>query len=311
MVYHVEQRIHTLADNIVGYTNAGSSQFIVEGVNFSPWMVKPSDGYWTHPYWLAFADIEATDWKAAWRQFSKVLAKVVSRIAVINQCYAEYAGEPFLILREGSGVALIRWVGERGAVGLGFDDDERKALDLLLKNHEIPEAFYYYWKDATNSSGYASKLLLMFSAVEALVTTRIKGQRSKKDFTKLEMILGSELKTDLWGSEKDSVSALRHRLIHGEYFQPGDGQKDYLNLLHGRIVKYLNQSALNEELLRENVVNPQRHPFGSKYQGYSVIQALNNAKLRLIDVITDTEQTGYTEFTNYERVPGEQYWDSY
>lgn len=95
-------------------------------------------------------------------------------------------------------------------------EDEQKALKLLLDNSVIPDEFYYYWNDATNSSGYASKLVLMFSAVEALVKIATEKGRPQKDWEKLELILGPELKKDLWGTEKEHRNALRHRLIHGD-----------------------------------------------------------------------------------------------
>ncbi len=230
----------------------------------------------------------------------------------MSQCYTECATEPFLILRKDSCVAFIRWVGERGSVGLMFMEDEQKALDLLLHNSEIPEEFYYYWNDATNSSGYASKLVLMFSAVEALVKIPTDKGRPQKDWEKLELILGPELKKDLWGTEKEHRNALRHRLIHGEYFQPEDGQKDYLLLLHQKVVTYLNDSILKKELLHQNVVRPQRHPFDNKQRSFSFIRARGIAKLTLIDVTTDMGETGSRyEFTNYERVVDYELWKNY
>ena len=76
----------------------------------------------------------------------------------------------------------------------------------------------------------------MFSAVEALVKIPTAKGRFKKNWKNLERILGPELTNDLWGTKKESWNALRHRLIHGEYFQPEDGQKDYLLLLHQKVV---------------------------------------------------------------------------
>lgn len=312
MRYYLEQRIHTLAENVVAYATGEASLFTADDVIFSLWRVKPNDGYWTHPYWLASWDVEANDFRAAWQEFANRLDRLIPRIAVVSQCYTEYVTEPFLILRKDSDIAFIRWVGERGSVGLMFMENEQKALDLLLNSSEIPEEFYYYWNDATNSSGYASKLVLLFSAVEALVKIPTAKGRPPKDWEKLERILGPELKKDLWGTEKESGKALRHRLIHGEYFQPKDGQKDYLLLLHQKVVTYLNDSILKGELLHQNVVTPQRHPFGNKQAGLSFIRARGISKLTLIDVTTDMEETGSSyEFTNYERVVDDELWRTY
>ena len=55
---------------------------------------------------------------------------------------------------------------------------QQKALLALLGCPQIPEEFFYYWNDAVNSTGYSSKLVLMFSAIEALV----KKPDGEKDF---------------------------------------------------------------------------------------------------------------------------------
>jgi len=236
MLYRLEQRIHTLAQNVVGRATTHAPVFSAEDVTFSSWKVDKSDGWWTHKYWLATAEIDAKDYIGAWQTFWSRLARIVPRMSLVSQCYMEYLGQPILILRKDSDIAFVRWVKDTQGAGLMFMDDERKALDLLLNDAETPNEFFYYWYDATNSSGYASKLLLMFSAVEALVKIGTGMHKGKKDFAKLENILGPELKKDLWGTQEEHTNALRHRLIHGEYFQPEDGQKDYLLLLHQKII---------------------------------------------------------------------------
>ena len=128
MRYHLEQRIHTLAENIVAYDTSGVPSFTAEDVIFSPWRVKPDDVYGTHPYWLASCDVEANDFKAAWKEIANRLDRLIPGIAVVSQCYTEYATEPFLIFRENSSDAFIRWVGERRSVGLMFMEDEKEAL---------------------------------------------------------------------------------------------------------------------------------------------------------------------------------------
>jgi hypothetical protein len=225
MLYRVEQRIHTLAQNVVGHVTGGAPTFTAEGVTFTPWQ-----DWWTHPYWLATSDIEENDFRAAWQAFNKILARVVPRISVVSQCYTNYRTEPFLILQKGWDICFVRWVEESGSSRLMFMEDEQDALNLLLKSPEIPDEFHYYWNDATNSTGYASKLLLMFSAVECLLKNP-PGMSQAQRMSKLESILGAELKKALWGVKENSSSALRHRLVHGEYFEPKDGQTDYFQLL--------------------------------------------------------------------------------
>jgi hypothetical protein len=139
--------------------------------------------------------------------------------------------------------------------------------------------------------------------VETLfITTKANGVR-KKDWVKLEQILGPELKKEFWGAYKDSENALRHRLVHGRYFGPEDGAKDHLNLLHKRIISYFNAEIFKGNFISENVVNPQRHPFGHQYVGHSFIQAQNQQMLSLVHVLSDMNEDG--EFTYYERVVDE------
>ena len=151
MLYQLQQRIHTLAHNAVDNASGGPPSFPAEGVVFSHWQFNHDDPWWTHNYWLAAAEIEANDYVQAWERFRKTLNKVVPRISFVSQCYAEYLGQPFLILRKHSDVAYVRCVMETTGCGLMFMDEERKALNLLLNDLKIPDEFFYYWNDATNS----------------------------------------------------------------------------------------------------------------------------------------------------------------
>ena len=60
-----------------------------------------------------------------------------------------------------------------------------------MTDSRIPDEFFWYWNDATNSTGYASKLLLMLSAVETLVNKPVTKGRPEMDYDKLVRILGS------------------------------------------------------------------------------------------------------------------------
>lgn len=302
MRYKLEQRIHTLAHNYLELIPEHQPGFIVEDVSFLPWRVNEEDGCRTHPYWLTTWETEAENRWKAWRLFWDRLTLIVPRISLVSQCYIDYIHQPLLILREDYDTAFLVYVQEHKGVGLSFDEDELKALQFLLKSSNIPDEFFWYWNDATNATGYTSKLVLMLVAVETLVnkpTPKGKGTPSK-DWDKLIEILGPELKKEFWGEEGNSFNALRHRLAHGRYFGPEHGGKNYVDLLHKRIVRYLNQILLKEDLLNESVVNPQRHPFGGEYFGHSFIRAHESARLSLTDVMADMDSS--CEFTQYERV---------
>ncbi|MBI5673136.1 MAG: hypothetical protein HZC50_07805 [Nitrospirae bacterium] len=259
-----------------------------------------------HQYWLATADIEAADYMTAWRTLRNKLIRLVPRIAVVSQCYIEFLGQPILIKRNDQDVAFIHWIVEDGPCGLLFTGCERKALELLLQENELPEEFFYYWNDATNCDGYASKLLLMLSAVETLVTTPTEKGPPCKDYDKMELILGSDVKKALWGEKRMSGDALRHRLVHGEYFDVKDGNVDYVEVVHRRVIHYLNKVVFKQRLIEEETVNPQRHPSGSRSQARAFIRALEGASLNLVNVLAEATED-IDNMTCYEVLPFDNY----
>jgi hypothetical protein len=253
MLYRVEQRIHTLAENVMDYATSGEPAFEAEGVTFSTWKEKPNDVFLTHRYWLAASEIETDNFRTAWQALWSRLARVVPRISLVSQCYIEYLTQPILIHRKDSDTAFLRYTVDGKGVGLSFMDQEFKALQFLLKNAGIPDEFFWYWNDATNSSGYTSKLVLMLAAVETLVNKQNEDGTYTKDWSKLEKILGKELAKDFfWGQEGRTDDALRNRLIHGRYFAPQHGEKDHVNLLHRRIVTYFNEKIFGEALMKNH-----------------------------------------------------------
>lgn len=123
-----------------------------------------------------------------------------------------------------------------------FGDQEKKALEILLMDREISEAFYFYWNDAVNTNWYSSKLLLMCAALEAVAKVGLSDEERMKDrkaynrkfYQKIKNILGEDQKLmeNLYGTSKDYNSGLRQRLVHGEYFSRVDSEKDYVDLVH-------------------------------------------------------------------------------
>jgi len=285
MRYVLEQRIHTLSQLMIE-GDAGRFAFMIEDVSFSQWPASIANP-WEHQYWLSKAEIEAGDYVSAWRNFRRKLIRIVPRLSVVCQCYIEFLGQPILITRADRDIGFIHWVREDEPVGLSFMEQEREATKLLLQNETIPEEFFYYWNDAINSMGYASKLLLMMAAVETLVKVPTERGRPQKDFEKMVLILGADLKEALWGEEGNSSYALRHRLAHGDYFAPGDIDQDYLSLLHRRVMTFLNQEILGEDLLENGIVNPQRHLLGNRTQAHAFLKPLTRAALNLPDVMSE------------------------
>lgn len=285
MRYHLEQGIHTLSQIMIDGVNDRFA-VTIENVSLSQWPA-PIANPWEHHYWLATAEIEANDYVAAWREFRKKMMRIVPRISVVCQCYIEFLGQSILITRPDRDVGFLHWIREDEPVGLTFMEPERNAVELLLRDSTLTEEFFYYWNDATNSTGYASKLLLMMAAVETLVRVPNQTGRPQRDFVRMEEILGTDLKEALWGRAGDSSHALRHRLAHGDYFALEDSEQDYLLLLHQAVMKFLNQEIFRAELLSASVVDPQRHIFGNRTQARAFLRASGNARLYLPDVMAE------------------------
>jgi len=108
--------------------------------------------------------------------------------------------------------------------------------------------------------------------------------------------LGDELTQDLFGTKGNSRSALRNRLVHGEHFQEGDFQKDYLELVHKRVLAHFNQAILLQDLLELNVVHPQRHYAGNKETTFIFLQKKSSVDLK--ELIANFNESKKSE--NYE-----------
>ena len=164
-----------------------------------------------------------------------------------------------------------------------FVENHVSALDRLTADRSIPNEFYYYWNDVVNAVGYIPKLLLMCSAIECLTRKR----RHERDWTKVEQVLGKELKEDLFGTKEESDNSLRNRLTHGDYLGADDSGKNYVELIHKKVMAYFNNHVLNKPLLELGVVNPQRHFWGVVEGGGWFIKSKGPAELSLRKVLTD------------------------
>ncbi len=298
--YKIEHKILTLARCAVMEKKDDPTSFEIDNIKFSHWDFNYRDG-WLTDAWLAVATIEAENYHKAFEEFIKKLSRLIPRISLISQSYIEYLSEPFIIHKIESDTAFFRYTNNTGAVGLMFMEGEQKALKILLNNEVIPEAFYYYWNDAVNATGYSSKLLLMFSAIEAL--TKKNGQ---KDWNLINEILGADLVKELFGTKKHPNTGLRHRLVHGEYFSNQDKGKNYLELVHNKVIKYFNDKIFKESLIRENITHPQRHFFGNKKECKIFVKVkINECVFSLKDLLQEFSDDEFHASEKYEHVPDE------
>lgn len=268
------------------------ASFDAEGVTFSHWDFSYSAGWKTNA-WVAISTVEAPNFHEAYKIFFSKLSRIIPRVALISQAYIEHLTEPFLIHKEGSDIAFFRCTKGTNGVGLLFREKEQKALSKLLDNQDIPQAFYFYWNDVVNTTGYSAKLLLMCSAIEALAR-----KKGVDKYALRKEILGEELDTKIFAK----TEGLRNRLAHGDYFSAKDSE-NYLDAIHKKIVAYFNAKIFSEELITENVKNPQRHIFGNKQELRIFVKVKDGSNtFSLKDLLQDYSDNRFAHPEKYESV---------
>jgi len=295
--YLIEYRIATIIAAAVTQDDRQiSPSFSIDLMTFSPWDATAATDVWgSQRYWLASTVVEATDYREAYSMSWRRLARIGPRIALVTQAYIDVQGQPYLIVHDGgASLGYFTYMADRPGVGLMFMDDQLRALAKLLDEPTVPEEFYYYWNDAVNAVGYTAKLLLMFSAIEVLTKPQGDGEEEnprrrqrRKDWSKVRQVLGDELTTAMFGTAEASWDGLRHRLTHGEYLGRQDAGMNYLERIHKQVMGYFNREILGASLIAENVISPQRHPWGGKKGGQWFIQTRDRRPLSLRAAVED------------------------
>lgn len=295
MKFRFEHRIQTLAKNAVAPTY---SSFEEGGIKFSQWDFNMREGWFGTEAWLAEGEAVADNLTDAVNKFTDNLLHTCRRIAFISQSYTEAWSQPWVATRSDSEIGFFRYTQERAGGGLMFSESDLRALKTLKKSESIQEEFYYYWGDAQITYGYVAKLLLMFSALEALS----KKKNKENDYAKLEQILGKKLKETIFGTKGDSSNALRNRLVHGEYLSGEDSSTNYLELIHRAVLTHFNEKILGQRILNVDVVNPQRHFFGNRNECRIYLEPKPGSKMGLKEILADFDSKGVHHFEKYDAV---------
>jgi hypothetical protein len=294
MRYLCQRRIRTLAENYVFTNETDFPKFSHDGIEYEPWSFNWGDGAIGYS-WLASIEIEAMNLEEAHQIFRKKLLDSTPKIALISQCYTEFLFQPFIIRNIEKDHAYFFNIFDQDPVPLHFDEESLKALNMLHENIASSE-FLNYWNDATNTVGVSPKMLLLFSAIEALC----KKPNGNIDRAKRIKILGEELEIKFF---ENGNKGLRHRLVHGEYFQQDDFDKNYVLLIHQSVILYFN-GIFGESLIATDVVDPQRNFIENKLQAAFFIQSTNNSELLLRDILEDYDTEEQTFKGAYDYVTG-------
>lgn len=282
--YRIEHKVHTLVNLLFLENKEKPASFKFDGIEFNHCSFSHKNG-WQKDEWNAIAIIEANTWKSAFTNFRQKLFSIIPKISFISQAYIDFRIQPFLVHKLENPIAVTNYAVDSKPVGLMFGKDDVQALTELIANKNIPKEFFSYWNDAVNTTGYSAKLLLMFSAIEALT----KKPNGKPNYRLRENILGKQLKLDLFGDKNKSKKALRNRIVHGEYFSSED-KKNYVDAIHKQVIRYFNEHILSNSQISEDVINPQRHFFGNKKSWYGFVERLDKSnEFILDDILKDFE----------------------
>lgn len=301
--YKIEYQITTLLENSL-LKDGKPTHFDRMGIKFEQWDFNYTEG-WIGDKWICTKTIDAENWIKAINSFRNNLKIVIPRFALIGQCYIDYLNQPFLITKDDIGV--FNYIKDSSPVPLNISENSLKALDILIENDDIPNAFFYYWKEATNTIGYSSKLLLMFSAIESLIT-----KNNKTDYNKLKNILGEELKKELWGEKGNSNNSIRNRLVHGEHFDSKfSNKRNFVEEIHKKVINYFNQNVFKEYLI-EDVVGPQRNFYDNINRATWMIKNKENKAMNLKNVLDDFKN-GWQDkdLKQHKHTTTQELWDNF
>jgi len=289
--YSIQLKLHMLA--YCGFdTNSNEARFAFDGLEFEHWDFSLTNGYKTGA-WLVKREIQADDYKKAHELFREKLHHIIPKIAFISQCFTEYLGRSYLIHKKDTDIAYFQYSKEVEGSGVFFLDKHLEALTILSsENCQIPKAFFYYWNDMINTTGYSAKLLLLCAAIDSLAPN----QQSKK--AKRVELLGKTLADKIFMKDL----GVRHRLSHGEYFsQEIDRYEDYLSQSYEQIIIYFNKKIFSKDLINL-IKNPQRNPYDNKV-GYKTfikkINSVDKSTFNLKDLVNGCDKEGIHYINDY------------
>jgi uncharacterized protein YutE (UPF0331/DUF86 family) len=303
--YIIEQKISTLAEYDLARNNRKQASFCLEDIEFSDCEIFSFTAGCIGYSWIANTKVEAENFKQAHKYFIRKLSKIIPRISLVLQTYIEYLSEPLLIYKNESSIAFFRYIRNNSFFEVKFKENDLKALEILIREEKVSDEFFYYWKDFLNATGYSAKLLLIFSAIEALAKQLVrqskqKGKKKTKgDFEK--EILGDELYKECF----EKTNGLRNKLAHGDYFQLDyfqlyDFKNDYVETIYKKVINYFNKKIFKEILIKENVDDPLKRFWFNKEKAKFFIKIKNkNQKFSLKEVLNELKGDNF--FNNSQK----------
>lgn len=298
--YLIEQKIKTLSCLHIGL-NYNSGQFpkmIIDDYIFTQWDFNIAQGC-LGDAWLVKKEVEANNCVEALQTFRNILDKIVQRVGFISQCYMDFYKEPFLFYKindNNDKIFFYKHFQERKGAGLQFNEEELSDYQKL-QDFKFPETFKFL-QECRNTIGYVPKLILLFSALEALCNKieidKDDGSRYiTYDKNEMKKILGCQLFNAVFGSD-----GIRHKLNHGEMVDEAFG-KDYVDEIYKSIICYFNTECKTKI---NNVVRPPRK-FQDNYEFINLwLKPKNNFEINLKNCISRFLNKDTNSIEGYEYI---------
>ena len=286
--YKIQQKIHTLLHICAG-TGDDIHKFELSGIKFEQVEFSIIEG-WQSNYWIATGEIQDISGLNATNVFREKIESIVCGLCLVGQAFTEYKMYSTLTTKKGSEYGLFFYFNELSeGNNLMFTPENLEALQKILEDKNDYTIFLKYWKDITNTPDMMAKLILYCASVDALTKVIAKENWEKEKHDLRIDVLGKTLKEKLFGTKEDFSSAVRHKLVHGEYFNFDNPLE--LKELHESIIRYFNNEVLKEQVISTNVVSPQRNPYKNYETSGRVIKLKKPAKCDLLTLEKDYSES--------------------
>lgn len=285
--YLIEQKIKTLSELWLDCDGRVAREMAIDGFVFNQWREPQGTGLRSVMAWMVKKEIESDNCINALNTFRRDLDTITQKVGFVSQCYMDFFKEPFLLFKlsdNNDRLFLYQHTRVDKGVGLHFGNNELQAYEQI-KDFKYPEAFRFL-RECRNTIGYIPKLLLLFSALEAMcgrVEIDKGNGKTQISYEKETMmkILGRSLYNELFGP-----SGIRHKLDHGEMVELVFG-KNYVDEIYKNIVCYFNTEF--KANISEEVVSPQRHFYDNVGSANLWLKPENNFSINLINLVENCD----------------------
>ena len=195
------------------------------------------DSAWgTQNGWIVAKEISADNVDAAYEDFYSRIYPIIDKLAFVTQCYTFIELEPYFIKRPDRPEFFLRHSKERRPVPLHFGPDELESVQALEKYAQRGDAFRPL-REAINTSGFATRLVMLTSALEGIAGEIEKG-KTDREYIETKILEDKELCNNIF----QYTDGIRNQLLHGKKIDTAlHGDTPYPEIIYQKIVEYFNK----------------------------------------------------------------------